>query len=377
MAKKSKTKQLISIVGTRAFPDEFSGTSGIETIISEAVPRLLAMDNKLHFKIYVRSPYQKIQLLSKNIKLVKVPTLTGKVLEPIAYVFLSAILVLFDNSKVVWIHGTGMSIFSFLFRLRGKKVVLQIHGLDWQRDKWNWIEKKAFSILSTFAIQHIDKLVVVSEKLAIDIKGLCKKKAIVVRPGLPKLENTSQIDKKIDGPFLLYLGRISPEKNIHLLIDSFEDLQRLTKRYQLIIAGSNSISESYINRLKEKSMKNKNIVWFGHANRQQKGWLHRNASLTLSFSNLEGLSMSLLESISIGKYSLVDKTTVDASIASLPNIFYMESRNPKLLGQQLYRILKNVQQNPKISYTGQEKALLKHYCSWEKMSNQLYKLLTA
>ena len=75
-----------------------------------------------------------------GVKLKTVLTIDAKGLAAVSSSFFAAIRVAFSSTKVVHIHAEGPACMCWLLKLFGKRVVVTVHGLDWQREKW----KKGF-----------------------------------------------------------------------------------------------------------------------------------------------------------------------------------------------------------------------------------------
>ena len=107
-------------------------------------------------------------------------------------------------------------------------------------------------------------------------------------------EITEKFNLKKDG-YILYLGRLVPEKGIHYLIDAFKGIDTDKK---LVIAGGASDSTEYADDLKKSSCDN--IVFTDFVKGRLLEELYSNAYLYVLPSDLEGMPLSLLEAMSYG-----------------------------------------------------------------------------
>ena len=97
--------------------------------------------------------------------------------------------------------------------------------------------------------------------------------------------------------YLLFLGRMVPEKGIHYLIEAFQGVRTDRK---LVVAGGASDSEAYIDRLKEQAGGDSRIVFTGFVQKELLRELYSNAYVYVLPSDLEGMPLSLLEALSYG-----------------------------------------------------------------------------
>ena len=119
----------------------------------------------------------------------------------------------------------------------------------------------------------------------------------IIRNGVSINRNTKQ-DKleafglQEDG-YILYLGRLVPEKRVDLLIEAYKELD-VTKK--LVIAGPLDNTD-YINSLRQSADGNQNILFIGFVTGPVLEQLYTNCSLFVLPSDLEGMSISLLEAM--------------------------------------------------------------------------------
>jgi glycosyltransferase involved in cell wall biosynthesis len=97
------------------------------------------------------------------------------------------------------------------------------------------------------------------------------------------------------GQYILFLGRFSPEKNCHLLIQAYEALPTDMK---LVLAGGSSHTDSYAEQLRQHA--NGKIVFLNWVSGDALDELLTNAALFVLPSDLEGMSLALLDAMGAG-----------------------------------------------------------------------------
>jgi len=97
------------------------------------------------------------------------------------------------------------------------------------------------------------------------------------------------------GNYLLFLGRFSPEKGCHVLVEAFEQIKT---NAQLVMAGASSYCVEYSRELREHAGERIRILdWVSGATLDE---LLTNAMLFVLPSDLEGLSLALLDAMGAG-----------------------------------------------------------------------------
>ncbi len=359
----------VSVIGNRAYPHSFVGTSGIE-VYCESILKFFPKRSKI--TVYVKSVYQALntdKAGQDNIRIKQIQTFKSKVFESIIYGFLASILTMFDGSTVVWYHGVGQALFSFLPRFCGKKIVLTVHGEDWKRKKWSRIQKLLFKSLASFVFfipPH--KIFVVSKNLQKTILLEFGAFSTVAYPGIfffdtknkVKMTDPPSILKKINlrkDAYILYIGRIVPEKRLELLIISFQKLVKKYPQYNLVIAGGHGNTQEYNNTLIQ-SIKTKKIIFSGYIFGKDKIDLISNSKVLVLPSEIEGNPISVLEALSLNKQVLIANQCLDDSFKGLQGIHTFSDQD------SFYLNLEKVMKNDSIRVTLPE-FINKSY-SWKK-----------
>ena len=124
----------VAFIGGRGVISKYSG---IETYYEEIGKRLTGMGHEV--TVYCRTYFTPPAKDHNGMPIVRLPTIRSKHLETLVHTFLSTLHVLLRPCDVVHYHALGPALFSFIPRLAGKKTVVTVQGLDWQRKKWGRI----------------------------------------------------------------------------------------------------------------------------------------------------------------------------------------------------------------------------------------------
>lgn len=291
-----------------------SREGGVEIVVEELCTRMVAQGHNV--TCYNRgghhvsgSEYDSKRLKEyKGIRLKTVPTIEKKGLAAVSSSFFAALCCAFGRYDIVHIHAEGPAFFAWLPKLFGKKVIVTIHGLDWQREKW----KSGFG--STFihqgeknAVKYADEIIVLSKGVQDYFEKTYGRKTVFIPNGVSNhIEREPQIIKNKFGlgkdEYILFLGRLVPEKGIKYLIEAFKQVDTEKK---LVIAGGSSDSSEFENEMKELAKEDKRILFTGFVQGQELEELYSNAYVYVLPSDLEGMPLSLLEAMSYGNCCLV------------------------------------------------------------------------
>lgn len=244
----------------------------------------------------------------RGIRLKTVPTLDKKGLAAVTSSFFAALCSAFGNANAVHIHAEGPAFMCWLPKLLGKKVVVTVHGLDWQREKWkSGFGAKYIRAGERMAVRFADEIIVLSRNVQDYFRNTYGRETVWIPNGVSKPETvaTQEITARFGlekDAYLLFLGRLVPEKGVHYLVDAFRDVQTEKK---LVIAGGASDTDSYVEQLKKLAEKDSRILFTGFVQGRALEELYSNAYVYVLPSDVEGMPLSLLEAMSYGNCCVV------------------------------------------------------------------------
>lgn len=244
----------------------------------------------------------------RNVRLKTVPTLDKKGLAAVTSSFFAALFAAFSSAKVVHIHAEGPAFMCWLPRLLGKRVIVTVHGLDWQREKWKGgFGAKYIRLGEKMAVRFAHEIIVLSRNVQQYFLDTYGRETVWIPNGVSKPEviQAKGIAEKYglhkDG-YILFLGRLVPEKGIHYLIEAFRNVHTQKK---LVIAGGASDTDDYVARLKQAAEGDNRILFTGFVQGRILEELYSNAYVYVLPSDVEGMPLSLLEAMSYGNCCVV------------------------------------------------------------------------
>lgn len=246
-----------------------------------------------------------------------VPTIEKKGLAAVSSSFFAALYSAFGKYDVVHIHAEGPAFFSWIPKILGKKVVVTVHGIDWQREKWkSGFGSKFIRQGEKNAVKYADEIIVLSQGVQKYFEENYGRKTIFIPNGVnrPQVRHAEIINKEFDltkDSYILFLGRLVPEKGIKYLIEAFKNVETDKK---LVIAGGSSDTDEFANELRELAKDDDRILFTGFVQGEKLDELYSNAYIYTLPSDLEGMPLSLLEAMSYGNCCLVSDIEECASV---------------------------------------------------------------
>ena len=300
----------IVMLGQKRIP---SREGGVEIVVEELSTRMVKMghsvtclNRKGH---HISGKQYDGQVLNeyKGVVLKTVPTVNKKGLAAMTASFTGAFYAAFGKYDVVHFHAEGPCAMLWLPKLFGKRCIATIHGLDHKRAKWGKLASAYIMLGEKGAAKYADSIIVLSRAVQEYFRNIYGRETVFIPNGVnkPQIVSPDLITREYNlqkEGYILYLGRLVPEKGIKYLIEAFKQVHT-NKR--LVIAGGASDTDEYAKELVELAQEDKRIIFTGFVQGRKLEELYSNAYLYVLPSDLEGMPLSLLEAMSYGNCCIV------------------------------------------------------------------------
>ena len=263
----------------------------------------------------------------RGVKLKSVFTINRKGLAAMTSSFFAAICTAFGKYDVVHFHAEGPCAMLWLPKLFGKRCISTIHGIDWQRAKWGGFASKYIKFGEKVAAKYADEIIVLSEGVQKYFMDTYGRKTVFIPNGVNRpIPRSPQLIKEKYGldkdGYILFLGRLVPEKGITYLIEAFKGV---TTDKKLVIAGGSSDTDTFMQELKQLAEGDDRIVFTGFVQGQILEELYSNSYVYTLPSDLEGMPLSLLEAMSYGNCCLTSDIAECAEVVEDKALVFKKS----------------------------------------------------
>lgn len=323
-------KLKIAMLGHKRIP---SREGGVEIVVEELSTRMVALGHEVtcynrkgHHVSGKEFDEEKLKEY-KGIKLKTVPTINLRGIAAMSSSIFAAIKAAFGKYDVIHFHAEGPCAMLWLPKLFGKRCIATIHGLDHQRAKWGKLASTYIMLGEKCAVKFADEIIVLSESVQKYFKETYGRETKFIPNGVnrPELRNAELITGEFSlnkDEYILFLGRLVPEKGIKNLIQAFKEVKTNKK---LVIAGGSSDTNEFEKELKEFAKSDERIIFTGFVQGKELEELYSNAYLYCLPSDLEGMPLSLLEAMSYGNCCLVSDIDECTSVVEDKGFIFKKS----------------------------------------------------
>ncbi len=302
----SEPRLKISMIGQRGVPARFGG---VERVVEELGARLAARHD---VTVYCRPGYvddtdgQVATDEHRGMTLRWVRTIQTKHLEAIVHSVLCSLDVVRRRPDIVHYHALGPGVGAIIPRTLARgRVVQTIHGLDDERPKWGRRAQTLLRLSRWMSLRVPDAIAVVSTDLKerFERDGARGSVHLVPNGVEPVIEPPDAEARRStmgvkDGPYLLFVGRLVPEKQLDVVLDA---VGRLVGRdLQMVVAGGSSHSDDYTAGIRAAARADQRILLLDYVYGDDLAALFTGAAALTQVSSLEGMPLVLLEAMSAG-----------------------------------------------------------------------------
>ena len=362
----------IAMLGHKRIP---SREGGIEIVVEELSTRMVKKGHEV--TVYNRrghhvsgADYQSVDEY-KGVKVKSVWTLDKKGLAALTSSISAALKTSFGKYDVVHIHAEGPAAMAWLPHFFHKRVIVTVHGLDWARAKWGGFATKYIKWGEKEAVKRADEIIVLSRGVQDYFEKTYGRKTEFIPNGVdkPEIREAAEIKKQWGlekDSYVLFLGRLVPEKGIRYLVDAWK---RIHTDKKLVIAGGSSDTQAFMDELKAAA--GDDVIFTGFQQGRVLEELYSNAYIYCLPSDLEGMPLSLLEAMSYGNCCVVSDIAECAEVVEDKAVAF-----PKGNVEELRKTLQRLLDEPEIVATYKSEAaeyIVKKY-NWDDVVDKTLEL---
>jgi len=292
----------IVLIGTRGVPAAYSG---FETLVEAVGQRLAARGHDV--TVYCRphmveGRYRRY----KGMRLVYLPTIANKYLDTIVHTLVCTLHMGFVRRPDVAVYFiAGNSPLTLLGRLLGIPSIINVDGLDSMRAKWNGLASTYLRWAERNAPRFADATITDSRS----VQDLYRREYGAETHFIPygsemEGEDTGEHLARLGlepGRYILFVGRLVPENNAHVLLEAFEGLDTDLK---LVIVGDAPYMEEYHAQLHATT--DERVLFPGYEYGDGYRELSRNAALFVAPTGVGSTHPVITEAMAAGNCVVVN-----------------------------------------------------------------------
>jgi glycosyltransferase involved in cell wall biosynthesis len=308
----------IAILGSRGIPVSYGG---FETLAEELSVRLVKKRHEV--TVYCCRPYSTVsERTYKGVKRIVLSTVRTKVLEKPVYALFSLLSSSVRDYDVVLMLGISVSPFCFIPRLTGKKVIINIDGLEWQRRKWGFVISSFLKFEERMAWTTTDMVVTDSRWVREYCRDRYGKDSVYIAYGTEMINYPPGNILKRYGlnrnEYILYVSRFEPENNPLVVREAYDAIRNPSKK--LVMVGDAPYADSYLRKVKDTD--NPGVLFTGYLFGDAYKELLSNAYCSIQATEVGGTHPALVEAMGAGRCVLANDVPEHREVLGDAGIYY-------------------------------------------------------
>lgn len=359
----------IGIIGIRGYKSVYSG---FETLVTNLVEK---SSKKNFYYIFSRQSYKKREESGRIFEELTLFTLKNKYLETPSYAIISTIRSLFLPVDTVLYLSVANTPVIWLQKLKRRKVIVNVDGLDWKRERWNFFGKLYLKTCELIMVRFSDILIADSKYVyEYYTKQYPKKKIIHITygAGVQKTISSKKTMKKFGleaNRYFLFVGRYTPENKIDDLLLAFI---KLKTDYKCVVVGDSFFEKKYKTYLQNIAKNDKRIVFAGFLKRDSYEEILKNCYCYIETKSVGGVHLSLLEAMAFGKCVIARNLPEHKEALSKTGLYFGTDEPVENLTIQMGKILNKRSLVKKLGKLAEGR--VEKVYSWDKVIKQYQEL---
>src|SRR5205807_6243917 len=243
---------------------------------------------------------------------------------PIFHSFLSALHSVPRRYDAALICNAANAPFASILRLTGTPVALNVDGLEHKRKKWNSIARRYYLLAERLAT-------ILPNETVTDARVIQEYYLARYRVASTMIAYGAEVERRPDpsvrrwrvepNRYVLYVSRLEPENNAHLVIEAFK---RVRTTHKLLVVGDAPYAQEYIRELRERARRDRRIIFTGFVFGKDYRMLQQNAYCYVHATEVGGTHPALLEAMGYGNCVLTLATPENVEVIGEAGIPYAD-----------------------------------------------------
>lgn len=348
----------VAIIGTRGYPSFYGG---FETLVRHLAPYLV--DQGWNVVVYGRANALSTNPLDidSRVRSVVTPGLDSKSASTLTYGLSSSIHSAVTKPDVALVMNVANGFWLPLLRLRRIPTMVNVDGIEWEREKWGRVAKTIFAIGGRATAKFANTLIYDSRELGVRWQELSGREGVFIPYGGDPRSGDDPPDGLGARKYVLMVARFVPENTIGPFLDAAEVL---SERWDVVIVGSSGYGGEIEQRVAELESRQENVRWYGHISDDDKLFsLWENAGAYFHGHSVGGTNPALVQAMACGAPVVARDTVYNREVLGESAVFVQP--NAESIIEGVDRLIGDVELQQTLSQDSAKRAH-DHY-TWERV----------
>lgn len=362
----------LAILGTRGIPARYGG---FETFAEELSTRLVQRGYSVD--VYARTPLfgprRKTEEVS-GVRVVYVPTVMTKHLETPIHALISflRLFIVRPRPDVILLCNAANSPFSWIARLLGIPVAINVDGIERLRAKWGMVAKWWYRLGERCSVWFASRVVADAAVIADYYRKSygCSTEVIAYGATAHPIAAGKTLEHLglQPGRYILYVSRLEPENNALGVVSAYRNVAGDTP---LVIVGDAPYAKDYIARVRAAA--DGRVIFTGFQFGEAYHELQSNCALYIQATEVGGTHPALIEAMAHGNCVIANGTPENREVLADCGLFY-RTNDFQELAELIARLLGDVEE--RALHGRRAKARAHALYAWDRITSQYQELFS-
>ncbi|MFZ2174972.1 MAG: glycosyltransferase [Rhodococcus sp. (in: high G+C Gram-positive bacteria)] len=286
------TKRSIAIIGTRGYPSYYGG---FETLIRHLAPFLAEQgwDVTVYSRPGATVPDDPAR--DHRVGIRNTVGFESQSLSTLSYGLSSCLDSAVKKPDVALVLNVANGFFLPLLKARGIPTVVNVDGIEWEREKWGTRARQVFRAGARMTARHATRLVVDSHEIKRRWENDFQRVGDFIPYGGDVVEKLSPIGGLTPKEYVLMVARFVPENTV---AEFFEAAEVLSRERDVVIVGSSGYGGELDEQARDLAARNDRVKWLGHVSDDEKLFsLWQNAGAYFHGHSVGGTNPALVQAM--------------------------------------------------------------------------------
>lgn len=322
------SRKSVAIIGTRGYPSYYGG---FETAVRMLSPFLV--DDGWDVTVYGRPGAVRTDdpALDKRVNTVMTRGVETKSISTLSYGLTASAHALVKKPDVALVMNVANGYFLPLLKARGIPTVVNVDGIEWDRDKWGRAAKAVFRGGAKMTAKFGSEMVYDSHEIARRWKVDFKRDGTFIPYGGDLVEELPIEPGLTHRGYVLVVARFVPENTINEFIEAARNLAADTP---VVIVGSSGYGGPIEEAVAALASEHSNVHWLGHLSDDRRLlslWQH--AGAYFHGHSVGGTNPALVQAMAAGAPVVARDTVYNREV--LGGAGLLTAPNPRAIEQAL------------------------------------------
>ena len=286
----------VAIIGTRGYPSYYGG---FETAIRRIAPYL--SDRGWKVTVYGRpgAIRRADPATDPRVESILTRGVEKKSLSTLSFGWSATHHAVRSRPDVALVMNVANGFFLPKLRRAGVATVVNVDGMEWERDKWGQLARRVFRRGAALTAQHADELIYDSREIQsrwLDLFGVGG--TYIPYGGEPSASMLELEPGLNTGEYVLAVARLVPENTVQEFLDAARTLATRTK---VVLVGSSGYGGILEQAARSLAAENTNFIWTGHISDDRRlSALWQHAGVYFHGHSVGGTNPALVHAMSLG-----------------------------------------------------------------------------